>query len=210
MSDIRKIISLFKSRTTIIELLAALDYVVEDYSTFSINEIDAMQKNDQLDMLVTHKINGKKIYVKHYLPDKQKQITRKALDAVIEDLYEIDKILTQNDTLLIICDDEPNNSNISKMNYLYDHDGIFIVMHNIKRLQYNISMHDLVPKMTILSEDETKEFMIKMNISSLSQLPEISRYDPQALSICLRPKDVCRIERTSVTALKCLYYRVCV
>jgi DNA-directed RNA polymerase subunit H (RpoH/RPB5) len=210
MSDIRKIISLFKSRTTIIELLAALDYVVEDYQSYSVNEIDAMQKNDQLDMLVTHKTNGKKVYVKYYLPDKQKQITRKALDAVIEDLYEIDKVLTQNDTLCVVIDDEPNSSNISKMNYLYDHDGIFIVMHNIKRLQYNISMHDLVPKMTILSEDETKEFMIKMNISSLSQLPEISRYDPQALSICLRPKDVCRIERTSVTALKCLYYRVCV
>ena len=107
-------------------------------------------------------------------------------------------------------DDEPNDSNLQKMNYLYDHDGYFIVMHNIKRLQFNITKHDLVPKMTILSEDEKEKFMLKMHISSLNQLPEISRYDPQALALCLRPKQICKIERTSATALKCLYYRVCV
>jgi DNA-directed RNA polymerase subunit H (RpoH/RPB5) len=63
--------------------------------------------------------------------------------------------------------------------------------------------------MTILDEKETEELMITKNFSDLSQLPEISRYDPQALSMCLRPKQICKFERTSMTALKCVYYRVC-
>jgi DNA-directed RNA polymerase subunit H (RpoH/RPB5) len=209
MSDTRKIITLYNSRKTIIELLSTLKYDVNDYEGFSINEIDAMNKNEQLDMLISHKTTNTKIYVKYYLPDRQKQITKKVLDNIIEDLFVVENILKKEDTLIIIMDEEPNDSNIAKMNYLYDNNGYFIVMHNIKRLQFNITNHQLVPKMTILNETETKELMIIKNFSDLSQLPEISRYDPQALSMCLRPKQICKFERNSMTALKCIYYRVC-
>lgn len=201
---------LYKSRQTIIELLRDLQYDVSDYDIFSRNEIDTMEKTDQLDMLIHHTTDKKKVYVKYYLPEKQKQISRLVLDEIIDDLFHTDNILTKEDTLIIIMDDEPNESNITKMNFLYEHDGCFIVMHNIKRLQFNILRHQLVPKMTILTNDEVNTLMISKKVQDLSQLPEISRYDAQALAICLRPKEVCKIERTSVTALHCLYYRVCV
>ena len=210
MTDTRKIISLHTARKTIIELLSNLDYIVSDYKGFSINEVDAMSRNNQLDMLVSHSTMQKKVYVKYHLPEKQKQISKSALDDIIDDLFHSENILTKDDTLIIIMDEEPNDSNISKMNYLYDHEGCFIVMHNIKRLQFNISNHQSVPKMTILNEKETELLMISKKINDLSQLPEISRYDPQALSLCMRPNQICKIERDSVTALKCIYYRVCV
>lgn len=211
MSDTRKIICLYNSRNTIIELLLNLNYVVSDYQDFSINEIDAMKRSDQLDMLLRHATLKKKVYVKYHLPEKQKQISKLVLDDIIEDLfYAADNILSKDDTLIIIMDEEPNDSNISKMNYLYDHDKVFIVMHNIRRLQFNILKHNLVPKMTILNESEAEILMTTKKITNLSQLPEISRYDPQALAICLRPKEICKIERDSMTALTCTYYRVCV
>jgi DNA-directed RNA polymerase subunit H (RpoH/RPB5) len=210
MSEIQKIISLYNSRKTIIKLLETLDYSVDDYIEFSINEIDAMNKNEQLDMLILQRNTDKKVYVKFHLPDKQKQISKSVLDDTIEDLFRTDKTLTKDDTLIIIMDDEPNDSNLSRMNYLYDRDGIFVVMHNIKRLQYNITEHSLVPKMTLLSNEETTLLMKNKNISSLSQFPEISRYDPHALALCVRPNQVCKIERSSATALTCTYYRVCV
>ena len=211
MSDIQKIICLYKSRKTIIKLLLSLDYEVQDYIDFSINEIDAMNKNDQLDMLVTQKMSpNKKVYVKYHLPEKQKQISKTVLDDTIDDLFRTEKVLTADDSLIIIMDDEPNDSNISRMNYLYDHEGYFVVMHNIKRLQYNITEHSLVPKMSILSSDEIVTLMKEKNLANLSQIPEISRFDPHALALCVRPNQVCRIERTSATALKCVYYRVCV
>jgi DNA-directed RNA polymerase subunit H (RpoH/RPB5) len=41
-------------------------------------------------------------------------------------------------------------------------------------------------------------------------LPEISRFDPQALAICLRPGDIVKFLRGSETAGTYNYYRVCV
>jgi len=212
MTTSARIISINKSRNTILELLEEQDYNVDDYLGFSINEVDAMLANSQLDMLITHKENGKKVYVKYYFTTKQttRQIKPQTLDDIIEDLYTIEEILTKNDTLIIIIDDEPNDTILNKMRYLYDHDGIYVVLHNIKRLQFNILNHALVPTMTILGETETAEMMKKYNLKDKTQIPEISRFDPQALAICLRPGQICGIERESVTALTYKYYRVCV
>jgi hypothetical protein len=203
-----RILSIYKSRKTITELLAYQDYNTSDYDDFSINEIDAMFANSQLDMLLENEKTGTKVYVKYYLAAKQ--IRPANLDDVIEDLYSIDNVLTKNDTLIIITEDEPNDTIITKLKYLYDHDGIFVVIHNIKRLQFNILNHKLVPECFILGEDEIEKMKKKYNISNLKQLPEISRFDPQALAICLRPGQVCLFKRESATAMFYDYYRICV
>ena len=188
------------------------EYNVDDYLGFSINEIDAMLTNSQLDMLITHKTDDRKVYIKYYFTNKQttRQIKPQVLDDIIEDLYSIEEILTPKDTLIIIIDDEPNDTILAKMKYLYDHDGIFVVLHNIQRLQFNILKHVLVPTVNVLNEGETEEMKKKYSLKSLSQLPEISRFDPQALVIGLRPGQVCRIQRKSITALEYEYFRVCV
>jgi hypothetical protein len=64
--------------------------------------------------------------------------------------------------------------------------------------------------MTILDDAETAEMMKKYNLKDKTQIPEISRFDPQALAICMRPGQICGIERESVTALNYKYYRTCV
>jgi len=203
-----RILSIYKSRKTITELLAHQDYNVTEYEDFSINEIDAMFTNSQLDMLMTNNKNGTKVYVKYYLTARQ--IRPANLDDIIEDLYSIETVLTKNDTLIIIIEDEPNDTIITKLKYLFDHDGIFVVIHNINRLQYNILNHKLVPECVILGDTEIDEMKKKFNITNLKQLPEISRFDPQALAICLRPGQVCLFKRESATAMFYDYYRICV
>jgi len=170
-----------------------------------------MLTNSQLDMLIPHP-DGTKVYVKYYFTLKQttRQIRPQTLDDIIQDLYEIDEVLTKKDTLIIIIDDEPNDTILAKMRYLYDHDGIFVIIHNIQRLQTDILDHVLVPFMEVLSDEAVAEFMKKYNLKDLSQLPEISRFDPQALVVGVRPGKVCRIQRKSITALDYDYYRVCV
>lgn len=207
-----QIIRIYKSRKTLLEQLFKQGYDTDDYNSFSINEIDAMLSNSQLDMLLTHKEKKTKVYIKYYFTLKQttKQIKKEVLDNIIEDLFSIDEVLTKKDTLMIIIDDEPNDTILTKMRYLFDHDGIFVVIHNIKRLQYNILDHTLVPFMKVLDETEEQEFMKEKQIRDKSQLPEISRFDPQALVNVVRPGDICLIERSSITAMKTEYYRVCV
>jgi len=203
-----RILSVYKSRHNMLELLEKQGFEIEQYATFSINEIDAMYSNNQLDMLLSNKAKNQKAYIKYYLTSKQ--IKPDGLDDIIEDLFEIENVLTKNDTLIIIIEDEPNDTIITKIKYLYDRNGIFVVIHNIKRLQFNILNHRLVPYCTILNDQETEELKKKYKITNIMQLPEISRFDPQALAICLRPGQVCKFERESLTAMKYDYFRVCI
>ena len=203
-----KILSVYNSRNTLVNIAMKKGYHTDDYNTFSINEIDAMYKNNQLDMLLTHYQSNRKIYIKYYL--KAKQIKKQDLDEVIEDLYFIEDVLKKEDILVIVTEFEPNDTIITKIKYLYEQDGIFIVIHNIKRLQYNILEHSLVPKSRILTMNEVETLKQKFNLQSVNQLPEVSRFDPQSLAMCLRPGEVCKYERKSPTAMKTDYYRVCV
>jgi len=203
-----RILKLFKSRNTLIDQLEVLEYDTSEHMDFSINEIDAMNNNTQLDFTLKHTKDERKIHIKYYLTSKQ--INRANLDNIIEDVYHIDNTLTKNDTLVLIIEDEPNETTINKIKYLYNRDGIFVVIHNINRLQYNILNHTLVPKCTILGNSEIDELKQKYNIMDTKQLPEISRFDPQALAKCMRPGQVCKLERESSSALFYDYYRICV
>ena len=207
-----RIISIYNSRNTLLEQLQSQGYEVGDYLNFTMNEVDAMYSNTQLDMLLQHESNGRKIYIKYYFTLKQttKQIKKEVLDNIIEDLYTIEEVLTPKDSLVVIIDDEPNDTILSRIKYLYDRDNIFIVIHNIHRLQFNILNHTLVPHMEILDDEEEKTFMTERQVKDKTQLPEISRFDPQALVMGVRPGNICKIQRPSMTSLTTDYYRVCV
>lgn len=213
MSVRNQMIQIYRSRLNILNILESIyDYDISDYSGFSINEIDAMMKSDQLDMLLTHKKVGdttvpmKKTYIKYILQGSLASY----LYTVVDDLFTLTDTLTKDDCLCVIYDGEPNDSIIGYLNYMYAQSNIFIVVHNLKRLQFNILEHELVPKVNILTESEVEEIKKQYTISDLNQLPEISRYDPQALAICLRPGQVCRFLRNSPTAMSAPYYRVCI
>lgn len=207
-----RILSIYKSRITILDHMERMKYAVSDYNTFSINEVDAMYVNSQLDMLLTHQENEKKVYIKYYFSPKtgSKQIRPATLDTIVEDLYEIEKVLSKRDTLVIIIDEEPNETIINKVKYIYERHQVFVVIHNIKRLQFNILKHALVPQVSIMSEPEVNELKHKFNLKQLTLLPEISRFDPVALAIAMRPGEVVKFMRTSATALITPYYRICV
>lgn len=200
---------IYKSRKTILELLDSRGFDVDTYFDFSVNEIDAMMNNSQLDMLVTHPTSKKKTYIKYSLSTKQVR-WQNNLEEVIEDLYYIENVLSPNDDLVIIINEEPNDNLLNKLKYLYDHDGLFVVMHNINRLQFNILNHILVPKCKVLSKEEEEEFKKTYNISVNKQLPQISRFDPQALALCVRPGDICEFNRKSINSIEANYYRICV
>ena len=203
------ILRLSKSRKNILEILEQnQNYNTSDYSNFSLHEIDSMYANDQLDMLVKHKDSNKKTYVKFNITNKP--IRTSYIDNLIEDLYTIENVLTKNDNLILILLEDPNDTIINYIKHIYNKDGYFIVVHSIKRLQFNVLQHDLVPNMLILDDKEKDELKIKYNLNSYKQLPEISRFDPQALAMSMRPGDIGKIERSSVTSLTYDYYRFCI
>jgi DNA-directed RNA polymerase subunit H (RpoH/RPB5) len=212
--NLSSLISLiYKSRKNILDLMEKQGYNINEYSNFSITEVNSMKQNNQLDMLlektnedpITKRKN--KIYICYYLT---KMIRPANIQEMIDDLFNLEEILTKNDTLFIIIKDDMNETIISELKQIWEKDGIFIVIENIKRLQFNILNHSLVPEHSIITENELEEIMKKYNILNKNDLPDISRFDPVARVIGLRPGNVCKIVRSSKTAITTNYYRICV
>jgi len=205
--------TVYNSRKNVLELMEKQGYNIEDYSNFSINEVNSMKSNNQLDMLLEKKepdINTKrknKIYIRYYLG---KSIRPTNLQEMIDDLFNLEEILKKDDTLFIIIKDEINETLTNELKHIWERDGIFIVIESIKRLQFNILNHTLVPNHVVILESEVIEIMKKYNITDKIQFPDISRFDPVSRAIGLRPGQVCKITRYSKTAIETFYYRICV
>ena len=205
---------IYNSRKVILELMKQQGYNVNDYSNFSINEVNSMKLNNQLDMLletnddnVSDESPKKKIYIRFYLASRP---APKNIQEMIDDLFILTETLKKTDTLFIIIKDDPNETLINELKHIWESEGIFIVIESIKRLQFNILEHVLVPPHRVMVESEVKQIMTKYNITDKVQFPDISRFDPVARVIGLRPGQVCNITRASKTAIETNYYRVCV
>ena len=205
---------IFNSRKIILELMEKQGYNVKEYANFSINEINSMKQNNQLDMLletsddkVTAENIKRKIYIRYYLTVRP---GTKNIQEMIDDLFIITETLKKTDTLFIIVKDDPNETLVNELKHVWESEGIFIVMESIKRLQFNILDHSLVPPHRVVLETETNEIMKKYNITDKTLFPDISRFDPVAKVIGLRPGQLCHIIRPSKTAIQANYYRICV
>jgi DNA-directed RNA polymerase subunit H (RpoH/RPB5) len=205
--------SIYKSRNILLELMEAQDYNINDNFEFSINEINAMFTNKQLDMIL-EKINENektkrknKIYIRYYLA---KTLRPQNIQEMIDDLYNVEEILTKEDTLYIIVKDEPNETMIQLLKQIWEQDGIFIIIESLKRLQFNILKHTLVPPHKIISTADVNVIKERYNIMNDAQFPELSRFDPVAKAIGIRPGQVCEIIRPSKTSIVSNYYRICV
>ena len=66
-----------------------------------------------------------------------------------------------------------------------------------------------MPPHRVLMDPELETIMKRYNIVDKTQIPNISRFDPVARVIGLRPGQVCEILRPSKTSIISNYYRVC-
>jgi|TARA_B110000285_G_scaffold227844_1_gene289816 DNA-directed RNA polymerase subunit H (RpoH/RPB5) len=200
-SEIQKI---FKSRGIILDLLEKQGYDTSKYTGSSITEVSSMHLVKQMDMLLEKP--DKKTYVKYHL-DKTLRPTN--LYDYIEDLINLDNILSKKDDLVIIIKDEPNDSLKKTLANFWQQEGVFINVINIKRLQFNILTHVLVPPHRVLNEEEADSIKKQYNIMDDSQIPDISRFSPVSQVIGIRPGQLCEIIRPSKTAIKSKFYRIC-
>ena len=117
--------------------------------------------------------------------------------------------LTPADSLLIVALGDPNETLLKTLNTIWQKSKIFVSVVGLQRLQANILEHDKVPRHTVLSADEAIEFRKKYGLTKDSSIPSISRFDPVAVAIGLRPGQICKILRNSPTAINAVYYRLC-
>ena len=197
--------SLFKSRNILLEVLKRRGYDVSEYENTSFSEISKLDKNKQLDM-VLESDSGRKIYVKYHLTTK---IRPNQIYEITDDLFQLEEILTNDDELIIITKEKPNDTLIKLMRSLYSTDNVFFNIFSVNEILYNILDHEMVPPHRIISEDERIELFKKFNITNEKQLPDINRFDPVAKLLGCRPGDIVEIIRPSKTSISAKYYRKC-
>jgi DNA-directed RNA polymerase subunit H (RpoH/RPB5) len=200
------VLRIVKARNTILEILNTLNYDIDNYNGFSIGEINTMIKENQIDMLINHKTEEKKIYIKFHLG---KSLRPNNIYDYVEDLFNIDDILKKSDDLLIISIDKANKSVESMLNQLWVDEKIYVRVIGLSHLQFNILNHTLVPKHRKLSNNEKLNVLKQYNITNEKQIPDISRFSPVSQVIGLRPGELCEITRPSKTAITSLFYRIC-
>jgi len=205
--------SMYKSRKTVLELMKKQGYNTEEYENFSITEVNAMYTNNQLDMLLEKKEENPetkrkaKIYISYYMG---KTLRPSNIQEMIDDLFNLEETLTKQDTLMVIIKDDMNDTMTSLLKHIWEQDEILIVIQSIRRLQFNILENVLVPDHRILTTAEVDVVKKRYNITEHTQFPDISRFDPVAQIIGIRPGQICEITRSSKTAIQGKYYRICI
>ncbi len=205
MIDNNNILMVFKSRNIILEILEKRGFNTDNYKGFSLNEVTELVKNNVLDMMV--KNSSKKVYIKYFNLDKS--IRANNIHEIIDSLFNVEQVLSQDDELIIIIKDEPNDTLQKIQRSIYEHDKIFVNLINIERLQFNILNHSLVPNHIILTDTEANNIREKYGIIHDSSFPSISRFDPVSQVLGIRPGQIFEIQRNSKTAIKSKFYRIC-
>ena len=200
------IAKIYKSRKIMLNLAERRGYNTEQYKDFNIPEIATLFGTCNLDMLLTNPETQSKLYFKYHLKTK---ISKTHIQDYIEDLYNVEETLGEDDNLIIVGKDKPNDTLINVLDMSYKTDKYYVNIYNIHDYLYNILDHVLVPPHRIIDNEEKKEVAKYYNIVNDSQWPEISRFDPVANAIGLKPGDVVEIIRSSPTSLTTKYYRFC-
>ena len=202
-----QISKLSTSRKVLLAQLESQGYNIENYNEFSINELHIMHTNKQIDMLVSNE-TGNKVYIKYYLG---RSLRPQNIHDFIDDLFNLENILNKSDTLIIITKDRSSRETLmAEVKQLWAEESIYINIIDIMSLQFNVLEHEMVPKHTKLTEEKIIAFKKRYNVLDNSNIPEISRFDPVAIAIGLRPGDICEIIRPSITSITGNYYRYCI
>lgn len=199
---------IYTSRNVLLEHLKNQGYDISNEENLSISQIHSKKENGELDMFLEKE--DQKTYVKYHIESngKPKKLQAKDLADYIEEIFNVEELLKKSDNLVIIVNDKINDT-IKKVIEESYYDGYFIIVFTLEQLSYNIMNHVLVPPHKVLSNEEKETIKEKYNIVDESQFPEISRFEPVAKVIGLRPGQLCEINRKSKTAITNNYYRLC-
>ena len=213
---------IYNSRRTLLKYLKKQKYNTEHLENFTISEISAMEQasNQQNTPALINQLNFE---VKTNEPDKNtgdyhicsvvyyinKTMKKTVLQELIDEYYEYDDKDKVRHSLIIVAS-SINDTNMNIVREMWEKYNQYCVLYDLSSLQYNVIEHEFVPKHVKLNKEQKENIKMKYNITSDSQFPEISMFDPVAKAILLRPGDLCEITRHEKISYKSVFYRICV
>jgi DNA-directed RNA polymerases I, II, and III subunit RPABC1 len=209
-SQISTVNKLLQSRNVIMEILENRGYPVSEINIFSREEIKLLYLNKQLDFQVKNENNGKTLYVKYLIAGKVRNSSlKKYLDEIIGDFESEGDFDPSNIEFIIVLDHKINDSLEKMIDYFYFQKNIYINLFHIDSIRINLTKHHLVPEHVKIETDIFQKLKKKFNLNSRYQLPIINRKDIIAKYIGLKPGEICKIVRPSITSGEYTAWRCC-
>lgn len=200
-----------KTRCILTEMLEYRGYDISNISPFT-----TFTGTDKLDKLsINLSKNGKELIQVHYEVEStrtnHKKLTKRIED-IISKLESPEK--SKDLTIIFLVRDGMTPSVKEAIRLLSEKYGVFIQIFPIRNLMYNCTKHKSVPQHIRITKIEyevyLQDFLDSLHIESLENLPKIFDTDPVAMFIGLRPGEMCKIIRPSMSAGEHIVYRYCV
>ena len=200
-----------KTRCILTEMLEYRGYDISNISPFT-----TFTGTDKLDKLsINLSKNGKELIQVHYEVEStrtnHKKLTKRIED-IISKLESPEK--SKDLTIIFLVRDGMTPSVKEAIRLLSQKYGVFIQIFPIRNLMYNCTKHKSVPQHIRITKTEyevyLQDFLDSLHIQSLENLPKIFDTDPVAMFIGLRPGEMCKIIRPSMSAGEHIVYRYCV
>lgn len=204
--------NVYRSRMTLLDILAARDYDVDKYRKFSPAEATiAVDSFSSLGFKVYKKSDETKICDVRYA-----NISRQKMETFFDEIEDED---AENTEVIVMMTAPVSDAHhlIALKQYMkpkssdsHEKRKLRVSFFSIYMIVVNPLHHILVPKHEIVPEDHHKELMESLYITSKSKFPEIKFHiDPIARCIGAVPGDIIKITRPSASAGEAVIYRVC-
>jgi len=208
--------NLYRSRLTLLDILAARGYNVEKYRKFSPAEATAAASSLPSLSFIATKADDTKVCDVRYITTMSRPKLETFFNNVTDEQSENTEVIVMMESHVmdihhqtackqyIKWKEEPNEHGEKVRRKLR------VFFFSIFTLVVNPMNHVLVPKHEIVPEEEHKTLMESMYITSKSKFPEIKFHlDPIARCIGAVPGDIVKITRPSASSGQAIVYRVC-
>ena len=201
----------FTARATQLSQLADMGYKVGHLQGASPADVDRQIQNQELNFVVSPTAGagqGGTVHVRFHVDKALRQVHIQNLAAELRDL---EGFHAATDTLVLVSKDMPNDSVKSAISSVWAADGTFIVVRSLAELQFDVLKHRDVSPHKVMTQAEVTEFkrVVMLGANGVSDLTGISRFEPVARAILIRPGQLCDILRPSLSAGMYHYYRIC-
>jgi len=219
---------LYTARATLLSQLASLGHMVEYLQSVSPGEVDRQFQDKELNFVVSGMTPGAHagmgdVHVRFHI---DKALRQGHIETLTKEIESMDKFgdksgfLPERDTVVVVSKDMPNDSVKAAVSSAWIQKGIYIVVRGLAELQFNVLTHAKVPphyklkgpEDYTITDPKVQELIKKLfdaDGKGKANLPGMSRFDPVAKAILMRPGDVCQILRPSENAGYYYYYRRC-
>jgi DNA-directed RNA polymerase subunit H len=215
-ANFKLIEAVYRSRFTILDILEARGYNVEQLRSFTPDEASvSIQHFSSLGFKVTKQSTEEKSDSVTTCDVRYGSVSRQKMDKMFDGIADEDAPNTE--VILIMEDSIFDATHVSALKeYMKPtKDGqrrklrvSYFCVHN---LVINPLHHVLVPKHEIVPEKDHDALMSELYITSKKKLPEIKFHiDPIARCIGAVPGDIIKITRPSISSGVTIIYRVCV